>query len=495
MRSILTAILCIGLTGVVKATDGRWGQGCTYITLTKQIYCFGGEPFSDSKKQIPVYSLNVTDNSVVDISNPVWNTIEGVPNNISPSAASRFIFAAVPGTDLVYLKGGIVCTACTYNSGYFYNVSNNQWTKTNTETPVYAAAFTLVNNNLYYFGGKTVPATGFDTSVTILYNNVYSTSMKTGIGGPTIFPNGGLPLPQATWAASMVYSTTYSVLLVVGGEQGSSVSGPVAMDDIIAVNLKTSVYSKWNDTISTTGSLPPTRWAHSLIMDPTNTNAIMFGGCDNNGGAMNDLWLYNVVKRTWSPQKTTGTPPTPRCRHSAVVVGKYMFILFGGNNDVFNADINVALDMNTWEWTTAPVIGTPPVSSSTPSKPSLTPSDSISKPTSFEVLSSNKEDSSGISGGVIAGISVGATAGVGIIGALFFFFVFKKRNRYSRANNHVEYFTKDDNFISKQNAPIPSHLSEGYREISPGKDIRPNQLLPGPALPSGRIMLAPVKQS
>ncbi|KAL0090244.1 hypothetical protein J3Q64DRAFT_1403104 [Phycomyces blakesleeanus] len=228
--------------------------------------------------------------------------------------------------------------------------------------------------------------------------------MKTGVGGPNISPlNGSAPI-QDTWAASMVYSTTYSLLIIIGGEQGSEVSGPVAMDDIIAVNIKTNLYSKWNDTISTTGSLPPTRWAHSLIMDPTNTNAIMFGGCDNNGGAMNDLWLYNVVKRTWSPQKTTGTPPTPRCRHSAVVVGKYMFILFGGNNDVFNADINVALDMNTWEWTTAPVIGTPSISSST--------SGSNSNPTSPGVISSNKDDTSGISGGAIAGIVVGAIAGV-----------------------------------------------------------------------------------
>ncbi|KAL0089515.1 hypothetical protein F4703DRAFT_1791810 [Phycomyces blakesleeanus] len=484
MRSILTAILCIGLTGVVKATDGRWGQGCTYITLTKQIYCFGGEPFSDSNKQIPVYSLNVTDNSVVDISNPVWNTIEGVPNNISPSAASRFIFAAVPDTDLVYLKGGIVCTACTYNSGYFYNVTSNQWKKTNTETPVYAAAFTPVNNNLYYFGGKTVTATGFDTPKTILYNYVSSTVMKTGVGGPNISPlNGSAPI-QDTWAASMVYSTTYSLLIIIGGEQGSEVSGPVAMDDIIAVNIKTNLYSKWNDTISTTGSLPPTRWAHSLIMDPTNTNAIMFGGCDNNGGAMNDLWLYNVVKRTWSPQKTTGTPPTPRCRHSAVVVGKYMFILFGGNNDVFNADINVALDMNTWEWTTAPVIGTPSISSST--------SGSNSNPTSPGVISSNKDDTSGISGGAIAGIVVGAIAGVGIIGALFFF-VFKRRNRYSNANNHSEDFSKEENLINKQNNVIPSQSVDKRAYASPETMVKPDQSVPGSALPAGRIILEPVK--
>ncbi|KAL0088258.1 hypothetical protein J3Q64DRAFT_1724770 [Phycomyces blakesleeanus] len=485
MRRILTVILFIGLTNFVKAADPSWGQGCTYISQTRQIYCFGGEPFSANDKQIPVYALNVTDDSIIDLSNPTWNNIAGIQNNARPSAASRFILTGVTGTDLVYFAGGVVCSACTYNPGYLYNVTTNQWTVVNSHTPVFDAAFTLVSNNLYYFGGQTTSLTGSATTGNLLYNTMTSFVAKTGADGPTVFAQGGSSLPQATWASSMVYATAYSTLLVIGGQQHSNTTVPVAMDDVIAVNVQTGVYSKWNDTKSTTGSLPPTRWGHSMIMDSSNTNGIMFGGCNDNGEAMNDLWLYNVANHTWSPQKTTGTPPTPRCRHSAVVVGKYMFVLFGGNNAVFGTDLNVALDITTWKWTTAPVFGNPPASSTT--------SGSTSEPTSSSVTISDDDGSSGISGGAIAGIVVGALAGVGIIGALLFFFVFKKRSRYSSADNHADDFSKGETAANNQNDAIPSQAREGQKNVSPEKMIKPDQSVPGSALPTGRIMLESVK--
>ncbi|KAI9024982.1 hypothetical protein CLU79DRAFT_718116 [Phycomyces nitens] len=307
---------------------------------------------------------------------------------------------------------------------------------------------------------------------------------------------GGTELPQATWAGSAVYSPAFGSVIVIGGQEYSGTTNvPVAMNDIIVINPTTGSYTKWNQTISTTGTLPATRWGHSTVMDANNTNAIMFGGCNDNREAMNDVWLYNINNRAWSPQKTTGTPPSARCRHSAIVIGKYMFVLFGGRNGVFGPDLNVALDINTWTWTTAPVFGTPPVSSASPSA-SSTHSSSVSKPSSSQTSTGGTEvkESSGISGGAIAGIVVGSIAGVGIIGALLFFFVFKKRNRYSNTNDHGdEEFPKGGVATNGMNTDKYPQGEYGRTPKFEDNATKPDNIIGGPALAPGRIMLEPVK--
>ncbi|KAI9024981.1 hypothetical protein CLU79DRAFT_745685 [Phycomyces nitens] len=136
MRSILASIICVGLINLVKAADPHWGQGCAYIDQIRQIYCFGGEPFSANDKQIPVYSFNVTNNSVLDLSNPQWTTIPSTPGGLTPSASSQLTLTGIPGTDTVFLQGGMVCASCIGNPAFSYSASTNKWTQLNTADPV-----------------------------------------------------------------------------------------------------------------------------------------------------------------------------------------------------------------------------------------------------------------------------------------------------------------------------------------------------------------------
>ncbi|KAI9024990.1 hypothetical protein CLU79DRAFT_745709 [Phycomyces nitens] len=497
MGGFLVAIIFAGLTGFSVAIDPRWGQGCAYIDQTKQIYCFGGEPYSDY--HIEIYALNITSNSELDLASPQWNYIPGVDKTIIPRGSSRFIFGGISRTDTVFLQGGSVCPNCTYNGGYSYNVTTNLWKQLTSTTPIMDTSSVILNDLVYYFGGETAAITGYPTTATILYNVLYTVNAKTGTTSP-ISAKGGSQLPQATWSSSMVYSSAFSSILIFGGQQYSDTTIPVAMNDIISINLQTGVYSKLSQTSSATGELPATRWGHSTVMDPTNVYAVMFGGCSDPGKAMNDLWLYNIAKRSWSPQPTTGIPPSPRCRHSAVVIGKYMFILFGGNNGVFDSDINVALDMSTWTWTTSPLIGAPadfgtPVVPPTPSNATSAPSSvgsvPIASPTQAIESITDTKTSSGISGGAIAGIVVGSIAGIGVIGALLFFFVFKNRNKYSNANNEP-----DDKYTASEIGNGMNNSSsqvEGGTSNSGDRMIKPDQIFGGSALPMGRIMLEAVK--
>ncbi|KAL0088256.1 hypothetical protein F4703DRAFT_1845178 [Phycomyces blakesleeanus] len=499
MRIVFAAILFSGLACIVQAIDPRWGQGCSYIDQTRQIYCFGGEPYLDY--HIDIYSFNVTSNSVLDLTNPEWTLIPGVAKTIIPRASSRFIFSGIPRTDSVFLQGGSVCPTCTYNGGYSYNVSTNLWKQLTSTTPIMDTSSVILNDIIYYFGGQTAAVTGYPTTSTILYNILYTVNTKTG-NSSSIAARGGSQLPQATWSSSMVYSSAYSSIIIFGGQQYSDTTIPVSMKDIFSINLQTGVYSKLSQTVATTGDLPATRWGQSTVMDPTNNYAVMFGGCNDAGEAMNDVWLYEIGKRAWSIQTTTGIPPTPRCRHSAVVIGKYMLVLFGGNNGVFNSDINVALDMTTWAWTTTPAIGspsdfgTPIVSPPSPSpNASATLSSSGPKASSTqasEEILGNGGSSSRISGGAIAGIVVGSIVGGGIIGALIFF-VFKRRNKYSNANEVEEKDSDVEFAINEGNITSSPQSGEGSSTNYANRILKPDQKIGGPALPIGRIMLEPVK--
>ncbi|OAD80568.1 hypothetical protein PHYBLDRAFT_161209 [Phycomyces blakesleeanus NRRL 1555(-)] len=505
MRSIFSAIIFLVLTRVVYAIDPRWGQGCTYIDRTEQIYCFGGEPFSENSQQILVYALNITGNSVLDLSEPQWTDIPGDPNGIRPSAASRFTFTGFPGTDTFYIQGGIVCTSCNYNSGFKYSVSSNQWNQTNKNKPVITecsvqstyclswdlyrvdASSALVNDILYSFGGQTSPLTGYDQSNTTYRNTVYYINAKTGADGPSVKPQNETQLPPFTWASSMVYSYVYRSLFIFGGKQLSATEVTASMSDITVVSPQTGVYSKWKNIRSTSGSLPPARWGHSTIIDSSNRTVVMFGGCNDSGKAMNDLWLFNLDDAVWSPQETTGTPPTPRCRHSVVVLGKYMLVLFGGNDGTFNSDINVALDMTTWKWTNAPTNILPSDSSPPIDFPNS------SSPQGSEGINEGGDSSSNISGGAIAGIVIGSIVGIGIIGGLFFF-VSKKRNRYLSANAHVEELVGKDEITANQIHNENLSQARGSDSTKPLENtIKPDLKFGGMALPQGPIILEPVK--
>ena len=53
-----------------------------------------------------------------------------------------------------------------------------------------------------------------------------------------------------------------------------------------------------------------------------------FGGC---GGPhiFNDTWSFNILTRKWTEIQCTGSIPSPRACHAAVLVGDIMY-MYGG---------------------------------------------------------------------------------------------------------------------------------------------------------------------
>ena len=76
-------------------------------------------------------------------------------------------------------------------------------------------------------------------------------------------------------------------------------------------------------TVSSCSYPPYARLLPSFIM------FCRFGGYGGSGNFFNDTWSFNVSARKWTKLQCTGSIPSPRSSHAAVLVGDVMYV-FGG---------------------------------------------------------------------------------------------------------------------------------------------------------------------
>jgi len=57
-----------------------------------------------------------------------------------------------------------------------------------------------------------------------------------------------------------------------------------------------------------------------------------FGGYDGQH-FFNDTWSFNILTRKWTELQCTGSVPSTRAAHAAVLVGDVMYVFGGETND------------------------------------------------------------------------------------------------------------------------------------------------------------------
>jgi len=77
-------------------------------------------------------------------------------------------------------------------------------------------------------------------------------------------------------------------------------------------------------------SLPPPRFGFSLVLNPKNDVAILFGGRNSNLGQMNDLWMTDGFE--WIQYQTLHSPGKRSNASMAYDVARQGAVLFGGND-------------------------------------------------------------------------------------------------------------------------------------------------------------------
>ncbi|KAI9470033.1 MAG: hypothetical protein EXX96DRAFT_532376 [Benjaminiella poitrasii] len=193
------------------------------------------------------------------------------------------------------------------------------------------------------------------------------------------------------------------------------------------------------------------RYAHTASL-LSNGQLVILGGVaqvNNNGtienilAPMNSIYVFDTTTNQWSLKQATGVDkilPSTRTAHTAVVTSDDRIIIFGGDNGAAERErayLNAIgiLDTKTWTWTVPSVLGIPPSRRSYASGGLLTENyltiafgsalntyyndinvldiESLSWLQTFEPT--NESSGSRLSGGAIAGVTIGCIVIVIII--------------------------------------------------------------------------------
>jgi hypothetical protein len=82
---------------------------------------------------------------------------------------------------------------------------------------------------------------------------------------------------------------------------------------------------------------PSIRRGHSTII--ADNFIVVFGGCYMESTCYNDVYYLDLLADTWISIKTTGSIPTPRQGHSAVLYGSSMWVYGGSSSDGYLNDL------------------------------------------------------------------------------------------------------------------------------------------------------------
>jgi len=140
-------------------------------------------------------------------------------------------------------------------------------------------------------------------------------------------------------------------LVVYGGSDDTTLFGDVALFD--------TAQRGWLGNVHITGPAPPSRRLHTAVVATLHGEPCMvvFGGY-NGRTAFNDLHVLKLNTMSWAaPPAASGTPPSPRFGHTAVVRGRHMYVFGGyGSGRGFRRDM-FRLDLDGWRWESVAPLG------------------------------------------------------------------------------------------------------------------------------------------
>jgi hypothetical protein len=224
-----------------------------------------------------------------------------------------------------------------HNDTWAYDPAANTWTQpapAGRLPPPRAAptmAYDPITQRLILLGG-------FDRPIMVDGGILYHATADTWAYDPVantwteLDPSGTVPPPR--FSATAVHDPITGRLIVFGGgadsasvlEQGLEPSSWV-LNDIWAYD---PVANTWTE-LTPSGPLPPRRFFHAMVYDPSTRRMIMFGGMGDTG-VLNDIWAYDPAANTWIDLDPSGTLPEARYGSGmAYDSSSQRVVMFGGS--------------------------------------------------------------------------------------------------------------------------------------------------------------------
>jgi MYXO-CTERM domain-containing protein len=270
----------------------------------------------------------------------------------APTARADFGFAYSASTKKAYLFGGMEIP--TLNAPgtpkqdiWEYDSEGGTWTERtaagNKPSPRFGHGMTIDAS------GVAVVFGGFDIGTSGSKKDLWTWSLANGTwqGNEAT----ATPWPRARqWASLVAGGTAGHVFLVAGltndsggGYDAGVYTGSQTSREVWDLNLTTTV---WLDRSSPSDS-PAPRYSHATAADPVSGKVYVFGGSNEVGNYLNDLWEWNGTK--WSECTGTVKPPARSTTAMSYDPVRKSLILYGGMARDASSGWEVNKD-DTWEW-------------------------------------------------------------------------------------------------------------------------------------------------
>lgn len=117
-----------------------------------------------------------------------------------------------------------------------------------------------------------------------------------------------------------------------------------------------TISSTWTEVTPDTG--PPGRLDHTIILDPTRSWMVMFGGRRDTD--LDDTWIYDLAAGTWREVITTPRPDVRRGHVAVYDASRDQMVIFGGENPNGFRNDTWVFSLSTETWSELNVDGGPP---------------------------------------------------------------------------------------------------------------------------------------
>eukprot|EP01127_Copromyxa_protea_P002768 TRINITY_DN12729_c0_g1_i1.p1 TRINITY_DN12729_c0_g1~~TRINITY_DN12729_c0_g1_i1.p1 ORF type:complete len:547 (-),score=113.97 TRINITY_DN12729_c0_g1_i1:75-1715(-) len=243
------------------------------------------------------------------------------------------------------------------NQGALGGILTQSWLTLVDKAPyLYGHTSTVVNNQLLVWGGF-IDGTECQKNCYLLndineHGNWYRLTV-----------NGDVPVARERHTATLIGKRIY----FIGGYDRAN---EVYFNTVHYFDTELMTWTK----LEPTGNIPERRCSHSAVA--IDGKIWVFGGrCKVNLGSSffsgtgvqyrNDLYCFDPVRCEWSRYEPRGSGPSGRSMHSAINIGKKMYVFGGAQSTGVRDDTTgfcdlYELDIETMTWTEVETKGTPP---------------------------------------------------------------------------------------------------------------------------------------
>ncbi|RUS14434.1 hypothetical protein BC937DRAFT_93840 [Endogone sp. FLAS-F59071] len=351
LKRILLAALLFVVVHVSNGYVAVGRAGAIAVLVANKIYIQGGftsvlagfsGPGANDMLILPVdQSFNIT--------SPIWQPNSG---SIPDSPALEGQVASVGGynNSLIYFFGGQYASNNSdgdINLLWSFDTTQTRWSQPLNATgavppPVdsHSAVARYSDSTIWIFGGENNPY-----NATAVYNITWRLETQPTLAWSLVggyAPDGGRQAHTANLLST-------GKMVILGGQNLLGQLFP--MSDILLFDTNSGNWS--NMTAQLQGTAPIPRLSH-VSVTTHDDKILIHGGDTGNVTTLGDIALLdmNAANLEWYVPPTSGTPPSPRTAHTAVMVGTRAFILFGQTSNT-TLDNNIyALDTTTWTWMT-----------------------------------------------------------------------------------------------------------------------------------------------